>query len=141
VVKIGDCWEWVGAKTDKGYGRFGVDGKVKRSHRAIWEHNYGAIPSGVQCLHKCDNTSCVRLSHLFLGTHADNMADKVKKRRALCGENNGNSKLTSNGVVKMRKMYSDDRVRFDTKYLAWVFGVSVSCVDAVIKLRTWKHLS
>lgn len=76
------CWEWTGATT-WGYGevnRQGISGR--RVHRLAWEFAYGPIPDGLMVLHRCDNRSCVRPDHLFLGTAADNMHDMIAKGRA-----------------------------------------------------------
>jgi hypothetical protein len=40
--------------------------------------------------HHCDNPPCCDIDHLFLGTNADNMADKIAKGR----HRNGNEKKT-----------------------------------------------
>jgi hypothetical protein len=35
--------------------------------------------------HRCDNRLCVNPEHLFLGTNADNVADRVRKGRTVKG--------------------------------------------------------
>ena len=83
VEKSDGCWEWTAAKLKKGYGKFskGRDG-WELAHRASWRLKHGQIPQGMQVLHRCDNPSCVRPSHLFLGVARDNTHDMIRKGRA-----------------------------------------------------------
>lgn len=79
--ELGPCWQWKGPGRGK-YGYGGVlNGEALYAHRRSWEMHYGPIPPDLHCLHKCDNTKCVRPDHLFIGTHSDNMKDCHKKGR------------------------------------------------------------
>jgi len=87
------CWLWQGGVDNSkkgGYGYISFDGRRLKAHQAAWELTHGPIPEGQQVLHNCDvryppgdrtNRRCVRPDHLFLGTHADNIRDKVQKGR------------------------------------------------------------
>ncbi len=76
-----DCWCWVGSKTNNGYGRINVEGINQLAHRVSFELHKSSIPKGLYVLHHCDNRPCINPSHLFLGTHEDNMKDMAKKNR------------------------------------------------------------
>jgi len=40
-----------------------------------------ATPSGSVCRHACDTPGCIRLSHLILGTDAENVTDRCRRKR------------------------------------------------------------
>lgn len=72
------CWIWMRGATGDGYGSF----RGMRAHRYSWQMQYGEIPPDMDVLHRCDVPLCVNPDHLFLGTHTDNMRDKIAKGRA-----------------------------------------------------------
>ena len=75
------CSEWSGHRDRDGYGITSVCGKAVRAHRLVWMLTTGPIPKGMHVLHRCDNPPCCQITHLFLGTNADNVADKIAKGR------------------------------------------------------------
>lgn len=80
------CWNWTKGKDDDGYGVFSWQGNLIKAHRFSWElYHRRSVPDGLCVLHTCDNPSCVRPTHLFVGTQADNGKDRDQKGRGLAG--------------------------------------------------------
>lgn len=83
VDTSGDCWIWTGARDAYGYGRVCVPGTNGRhtigAHRYAAMVRWGMFAKSTTVNHHCDTPLCVR--HIYLGTQADNMADKKTRGR------------------------------------------------------------
>lgn len=86
---LGPCWIWTAGRSKSGYGVFEWGGKSASAHRVSWYLAFGSPKDGLLVLHSCDNKGCIRPSHLFLGTHADNSRDMAVKARAATGDRHG----------------------------------------------------
>ena len=84
----GDCWVFTGQPNEDGYGHVRHDGRMVGAHRVAWEKATGTWPpSDMDVCHTCDNPPCCNPAHLFLGSHADNNADRHAKGRTVIPTN------------------------------------------------------
>lgn len=136
VHKDGDgCWYWMAGKNNKGYGLFypGVGTMRRLSHRISYEFAYGEIPANRHVLHRCDTPACVNPSHLWLGSHADNMRDKENKGRA-----NHTSILTADNVREIRKLIAETAMTH--REIAAKFGVARRTISNITNGSCWSHV-
>ncbi len=155
VKKTGGCWEWTGAH-QKGYGVVRVEKTYWRAHRLSWVMEYGEIPEGLWVLHHCDNRSCVRPDHLFLGTAADNSRDMTRKGRhpvhgdvahmakmaaavrpenRARGERHFRSKLSALKVLRICALHEEG---WSQQRIADEMGVAQTTISSVLRGKTWK---
>jgi len=126
---------------NKGYGHCGGAMTGQRhiaAHRLSWILHKGPIPDALCVLHHCDTKSCTNPDHLFLGTHADNVADKVKKGRQAKGESAPKAKLTSSDIPKVFEMRSRGMTQWA---IANVFGVHQGSIWRILTGKSWAWLS
>jgi hypothetical protein len=141
VTKGPGCWPWTGKLHKDGYGV--IKGGAGRpdtvlTHRAAWELTRGPIPEGLDVLHRCDRPNCCRPAHLFLGTRADNNADKVSKGRQARGEGSSSAKLTEEQVREILRAHAAGEAT--QAELGRRFGVSPEAINGIVRGRHWKHL-
>jgi hypothetical protein len=137
-VRVTDgCWLWTGAPNTGGYGQVCINWEVRLVHAVAFEEFYGPIPAGLCVLHHCDNPPCVRPDHLWLGTKAENNADRDAKGRTARGIRSGMHKVTEQDVVAIRQMYAAGLHQGE---IAIRFGMSRTGVGEIIRRQVWKHI-
>lgn len=125
-VPFSGCLIWPGPLNHNGYGLTKYQGKQKLAHRVVMRE---LLCDGLNVLHKCDVRCCVNPSHLYIGTHIENMQDMKRRGRHI-----GTKGLT---VRKPYEKLSDDQVieiRANSKSsrkIAEMYGVSQTLISAI----------
>lgn len=131
-----DCWEWMGFKNQKGYGRMSINKKLHSCHRIVYELIHNSVPKGMLVCHSCDNPSCCNPRHLFLGTNKDNINDMKNKHRQSMGEHRPHHKLTREKVKEIRIKYFN--LGYTQKQLGIEYGVTYQTIGCIIRNEKWK---
>lgn len=130
------CLLWLGAVNADGYGWTGVgDGKTDAVHRLSWKLNKGPIPDGLHVLHRCDVRSCFEPTHLFLGTHDANMADRNAKGRARGGRTKPKNTILNEDAVRAIRAATGTQ-----REIAKRFGIHFGTVNDLLLGKTWKDV-
>lgn len=108
-------------------------------HRLVWEAFNGPIPVGMCVLHGDGNDRAnASLEYLRLGSHKENMEDKVRDGSSTKGETNANSRLTGIEVKSIKQMLRD---KVSIRKVAKLFEVGSSTICHIKNGRTWAHIT
>lgn len=127
------CWPWTGVILKSGYGNFkrGRPEGVITAPRMAWTLANGQeIPAGLVVRHACDNRACCNPAHLSIGTHADNVADKVAK-----GRQGAKRHLSEEQVRTIKARLAAGHLQKD---IARDIGIGESTIGAIKSGRLWK---
>lgn len=132
--ELGPCWVWTSSQDYFGYGGFSFKGRTELAHRVSWWLATGTWPD-LCVLHRCDNPSCVRPSHLFQGTQAANNADMMAKGRHFTPFSTPGfphrCKLSAAQIIEIRSDYRRGS-ESGTAVLGLRFGVSPSLISRIV---------
>lgn len=148
------CWIWLGCKNAKGYGQFWSGERNIPAHWFLLDRKPNTS-KGEEACHSCDNPSCVRPSHLFIGSRSDNVQDCVRKNR----HNAEAKRMACRSMLAVRRVHigvnnhecklSEDQAReaknCPRKYgaataMARRFGVSTTVICDIRDGKRWTHL-
>lgn len=126
------CLEWFGATHKFGYGEFRFRGQFHRAHTAVWIVHNGPVPQGKTVNHHCDNPRCAEISHLYLGTHRENMRDVAVRNRV------GTRKLKPSDACSIKWALSTSNRSFSE--LGREYGVTYQTIMDINNEKTWTHI-
>lgn len=115
-----------------GYIQVRYDGIPDYAHRLVYEFNKGKVATGLVVRHSCHNKACIELEHLVVGTHADNVQDKVNANRQPKGETHYRARLTKEAVAEIKNS-TESYAELSRKY-----RISRGAIHNVKSGRTWK---
>lgn len=126
-----NCWFWTGATNRAGYGKLSFNkNKTDVAHRVSYKLFNGPIEDNLFVCHTCDNPSCVKPGHLWLGTTQENKTDQLIKDR-------GGVKLNTSKVLEIRKLYE---AGIGSNTIAKLFEVTCATISSIAKRRIWRHI-
>lgn len=143
-----ECWPWKGWTGKGGYGRTEIADKSYYAHRVIFNlANPGVIKleapkvgssEGGFLLHSCDNPICCNPKHLFVGTHDDNMKDKVAKGRSpdFKGDKGPRCKLTMDQAREARALR---KTGISVRKLAEMFAISLPSMKTLLNNQSYRE--
>jgi len=118
-----------------GYPQIWRDSKLVGLHRYVFEQTYGPIPPGMCVCHICDNKTCIKPSHLFLGTKSDNAADRDDKKRTARGSHHGQARLNERQALEIFSSTKSQRI------IAQEYKIGRSTVQCIKRGRSWGWLT
>jgi len=139
VNKTETCWLWTGSCFNNNHGQFSYDGKPVLAHRFSWLLAGHTIPEGLCVCHAphsiCGHKNCVNPQHLRVGTHTENMRDKIADGTSARGTKHHKNKLTEEQVREILRRSDENQKRLGEE-----FGVSYKTIHGIIHRRIWAWL-
>ena len=142
------CWNYLGAKNHKGYGRTRFSPVRGGASHNISVHRISLLASlgkefdeyktfCEQACHTCDNPSCTNPAHMYAGTQVDNTRDMVARGNQR-GEKPKRTKITEQAARAVKHLYLAGNL---TKaQIGKMYGIAPSTVYCIGSGSRWSHV-
>ena len=110
----------------------------RRVYRLVARAFLGPRPTGLQVRHVNDDKSDNRPSNLRYGTGKQNAADRERNGLQARGEDDGNAKVRTEDVLRMRQRVDAGETRTS---VAADYRLSVAQVSRIVSRRHWAHVA
>lgn len=138
VVIQDGCWDWKGIVEWTGYAKLSIRPPIK-AHRASWIIHKGPIPKGLIVCHTCDNRKCTNPDHLWLGTHKENIQDRMKKGR--CNTPKGiQLKVSKVNEQQVKEIKCQLKNGLTCSEIGRQYKISRKIISRIKNGDTWKHI-
>lgn len=111
--------------------------KTHQVHRLVAEAFLDPCPEGHEVNHKDGVKHHNDATNLKWVTPAENVAHAEQMGLYLCGEQHGNSKLTTAQVVEMRRLHALGKTQGE---LGKIFETSQTNVGLIVRYEHWRHV-
>lgn len=130
------CWNWLGAKTDKGYGMLFSKAELNKqylyAHRVSYLIHNTILTDSLFVCHKCNNPSCVNPNHLYLATSAENTRDAALDNLMPKDEKHWAFKSDVSFIEKVNLLYKEGKTQ---KEIASIMEVNQSHISRVLNKK------
>lgn len=106
-------------------------------HQLVAEAFIGPRPPGYETCHGDGNPTNNHVSNLRYGTHAENVADKLRHETQPRGEGHGRNRLSESDVHEVRRLLAAGET---VKSVAARYGVSYGAINGIRRGKNWGWL-
>lgn len=138
VIDKNGCHICISHSISGNYAQVKRNGKTLRVHRYVYELNHGKVSNDIVIRHKCDNTLCINVEHLEVGTHQDNMRDMVERGRSARGTKNRSAKLNEDQIREIFLLIEEGKKTM--KEIAMLYGVHRNTIFSLKSGTTYKNV-
>ena len=131
------CVDWRGGRITGGYGTLRLAGKQTYAHRLACTLAHGEPAPKMDAAHSCGRRACINPHHLRWATRSENQLDRALHGTSLRGEQNHNSRLSTNDVHDVRQRLA---IGEQQKSIAARYDVDPSTISHIAAGNSWGWL-